>query len=86
MQIEAQVKNDPRDFRHQVNLVQFDGTTKTFEKCIVIVCDYPNKILEFLDENDVHQIVYIPNYARIFFDKTHRKLIEQMNNQQAKNG
>lgn len=73
--IEFQTKNDPRDRRHSITFLYLNGTLKTFPKCIFI--SSANNIFEWLDENDVHHLTPISNCYDIFFDKIHRKLVEE---------
>lgn len=78
--IEFQVKNDPRDRRHSITFVGLNGQPITYKKCMVIstFCEQNKNVFEWLDENDVHHLSYIPNFYDIYFDKDHRKLIENM--------
>lgn len=84
--IEFQTKNDPRDKRHSITFLALNGTEKVFKNCIVIstFCNDNKNVLEWLDENDVHHLSYIPNFYDIFFDKDHRKMIEEIVEQKLK--
>lgn len=76
-QIKHKIKNDPIFKKHAINFVHLDGTVERRTSTGIVDAGLQVAgVLNWRDEDGIFHLSPINNFREIYFDETHRDMVE----------